>query len=75
MERVLCPRVHFKILIFDLELAYIGSANLTGAAFGMKGKDHRNFEVGILTSEADLMACGWASLARPAKEKGFVEIE
>jgi hypothetical protein len=21
------------------------------------------------------MACGWASLARPAKEKGFVEIE
>ena len=37
MERVLCPRVHFKILIFDLELAYIGSANLTGAAFGMKG--------------------------------------
>lgn len=38
MERVLCPRVHFKILIFDLELAYIGSANLTGAAFGMKGR-------------------------------------
>ena len=32
---------HFKILIFDLELAYIGSANLTGAAFGMKGKDNR----------------------------------
>ena len=56
MERVLCPRVHFKILIFDLELAYIGSANLTGAAFGMKGKDHRNFEAGILTSEADLVS-------------------
>ena len=46
MERVLCPRVHFKILIFDLELAYIG----------MKGKDHRNFEAGILTSEADLVS-------------------
>ena len=56
MERVLCPRVHFKILIFDLELAYIGSANLTGAAFGTKGKDHRNFEAGILTSEADLVS-------------------
>ena len=56
MERVLCPRVHFKILIFDLELAYIGSANLTGAAFGMKGKDHRNFEAGVLTSEADLVS-------------------
>ena len=56
MERVLCPRVHFKILIFDLELAYIGSANLTGAAFGMKGKDNRNFEAGILISEADLVS-------------------
>lgn len=56
MERVLCPRVHFKILIFDLELAYIGSANLTGAAFGMKGKDNRNFEAGILTSETDLVS-------------------
>ena len=26
LERVLCPRVHFKIIIFDLKLAYIGSA-------------------------------------------------
>ena len=24
MERVLCPRVHFKIIIFDLKAAYIG---------------------------------------------------
>ena len=31
MERVLCPRVHFKIIIFDLKMAYVGSANLTGA--------------------------------------------
>lgn len=30
LERVLCPRVHFKMLIFDLESVYIGSANLTG---------------------------------------------
>ena len=37
MERVLCPRVHFKIIIFDLKTAYIGSANLTGAGLGMKG--------------------------------------
>lgn len=29
MERRLCPRVHFKILVFDCEVAYIGSANLT----------------------------------------------
>lgn len=32
LERVLCPRVHFKMLIFDCREAYIGSANLTGQA-------------------------------------------
>lgn len=26
LERLLCPRVHFKIIIFDLTMAYIGSA-------------------------------------------------
>lgn len=26
LERMLCPRVHFKMLIFDFETAYIGSA-------------------------------------------------
>ena len=36
LERALCPRVHFKIIIFDLQMAYIGSANLTGAGIGMK---------------------------------------
>ena len=36
LERALCPRIHFKLLLFDLERIYIGSANLTGAAFGMK---------------------------------------
>lgn len=36
LGRVLCPRVHFKLIIFDLKLAYIGSANLTGAGLGMK---------------------------------------
>ena len=50
MERVLCPRVHFKLLIFDLKQVYIGSANLTGAALGKKGKDNRNFEAGVFTS-------------------------
>ena len=48
MERVLCPRVHFKLIIFDLKTAYIGSANLTGAGLGMKGEHTRNFEAGIL---------------------------
>jgi phosphatidylserine/phosphatidylglycerophosphate/cardiolipin synthase-like enzyme len=55
LERVLCPRVHFKIMIFDLEAAYIGSANLTGAGMGMKGEHTRNFEAGILTTEPVLV--------------------
>lgn len=56
MERVLCPRVHFKIIIFDLKAAYIGSANLTGAGLGMKGENMRNFEAGILTSNKELVS-------------------
>jgi len=55
MERVLCPRVHFKILVFDLQTAYIGSANLTGAGIGMKSDANRNFEAGILTNDAQLV--------------------
>lgn len=55
MERMLCPRVHFKIIIFDLKMAYIGSANLTGAGLGMKGQGRRNFEAGILTDEPELV--------------------
>lgn len=55
MERALCPRVHFKMIIFDLEVAYIGSANLTGAGMGMKGDTRRNFEAGILTNDTNLV--------------------
>ena len=51
LERVLCPRVHFKMLIFDLQAAYIGSANLTGAGIGMKSDGKRNFEAGIWTDD------------------------
>ena len=51
LERVLCPRVHFKIIVYDCRVAYIGSANLTGAGIGMKGDDKRNFEAGILTDD------------------------
>jgi len=29
LERVLCPRVHFKMLVFDGSAVYFGSANLT----------------------------------------------
>ncbi len=55
LERKLCPRVHFKIMIFDCAVAYIGSANLTGAGIGMKGDNNRNFEAGILTDEPQLV--------------------
>ena len=55
LERVLCPRVHFKMIVYDCKVAYIGSANLTGAGIGMKGDDKRNFEAGILTNEPTIV--------------------
>ena len=55
LRRVLCPRVHFKILVFDSKIAYIGSANLTGAGMGMKSPLTRNFEAGILTDDPELV--------------------
>ena len=55
LERAFCPRVHFKILVFDGQVAYIGSANLTSAGIGMKGDGTRNFEAGILTDDPELV--------------------
>lgn len=55
LERMLCPRVHFKIIIIDGQWAYIGSANLTGAGMGMKSPTRRNFEAGILTDDPQLV--------------------
>ena len=55
IERQLCPRVHFKIIIFDLKTAYVGSANLTGAGLGMKGKNTHNFEAGVLSSDKNFV--------------------
>ena len=55
LERVLCPRVHFKMMIFDGKEAYIGSANLTGAGIGMKADGTRNFEAGILTDDPEII--------------------
>lgn len=51
LERQLCPRVHFKIMVFDYREVYVGSANLTGAGIGAKGAKKRNFEAGILTDD------------------------
>lgn len=55
LERVLCPRVHFKMLVFDGKEVYIGSANLTGAGIGMKTDNKRNFEAGILTDDSEIV--------------------
>ena len=55
LERVLCPRVHFKMMVFDGKEAYIGSANLTGAGIGMKAEGTRNFEAGILTDDPEIV--------------------
>lgn len=51
LERMLCPRVHFKSVIVDGKRAYTGSANLTGAGMGAKSARRRNFESGILTDD------------------------
>lgn len=55
LERVLCPRVHFKMVVFDCQTVYIGSANLTGAGIGMKSDGKRNFEAGILTDNPEIV--------------------
>ena len=55
LERVLCPRVHSKMIVFDGKQAYIGSANLTGAGIGMKTDNKRNFEAGILTDDKEIV--------------------
>ena len=58
LERVLCPRVHFKMLVFDGKEVYVGSANLTGAGIGMKAETTRNFEAGILTDDPEIIEQG-----------------
>jgi len=55
MERILCPRVHFKSVVVDGRFAYSGSANLTGAGIGAKSSNRRNFEGGIITDETEMI--------------------
>ena len=50
-----CPRVHFKTVLVDGAWAYLGSANLTGAGLGAKGEDVRNFELGFVTEDFDVI--------------------
>jgi len=55
LERMLCPRTHLKAIIVDGRFAYTGSANLTGAGIGAKGKTRRNFESGMVTTDPSLV--------------------
>lgn len=79
LERMLCPRVHFKIIIVDGIVAYTGSANLTGAGMGAKGDNNRNFENGLLTKDPALVAqlmeqfdSVWrGDFCRPCKRKAY----
>ena len=50
-----CPRVHFKAVVVDGTLLYLGSANWTGAGLGAKGTGRRNFELGVATSDTHLL--------------------
>lgn len=70
LERVLCPRVHFKLVIADARWAYIGSANLTGAGMGMKSPLRRNFEAGVLTSDPALVAAAMEEFDRVWRGSG-----
>ena len=50
-----CPRVHLKTVLVDGRLCYLGSANWTGAGLGAKGEDRRNFELGMITDDCDVI--------------------
>lgn len=50
-----CPRVHLKTVVVDARLLYLGSANWTGAGLGAKGEGRRNFEIGIVTADEQMI--------------------
>ena len=55
LELRMCPRVHLKTVIIDAELVYLGSANWTGAGLGAKGEGRRNFELGMVSDDEQLI--------------------
>ena len=64
LERMLCPRVHFKCVVVDGRVAYSGSANLTGAGVGAKSPARRNFESGFLSEDPELVGAIMAQFDR-----------
>ena len=55
LDLKICPRVHFKAVIVDNAWVYLGSANLTGAGLGAKGDGKRNFELGFVTEDFEVL--------------------
>jgi hypothetical protein len=55
MTLKICPRVHFKCVLVDGAWVYLGSANLTGAGLGAKDEHRRNFELGFVTEDFDVI--------------------
>ncbi|MGB8331022.1 MAG: phospholipase D family protein [Polyangiales bacterium] len=55
LEMRVCPRVHLKTVVVDARLVYLGSANWTGAGLGVKGEGRRNFEMGMVTSDEQVI--------------------
>lgn len=55
LELRMCPRVHLKTVIVDGALLYLGSANWTGAGLGVKGEGRRNFELGIVSEDEQML--------------------
>jgi phosphatidylserine/phosphatidylglycerophosphate/cardiolipin synthase-like enzyme len=55
LELRACPRLHFKAVVVDGTLLYLGSANWTGAGLGAKGTGRRNFELGFVTTDNVLL--------------------
>jgi phosphatidylserine/phosphatidylglycerophosphate/cardiolipin synthase-like enzyme len=55
LDLKICPRVHFKAVIVDGAWIYLGSANLTGAGLGAKQEGKRNFELGFVTEDFEVI--------------------
>ena len=64
LERILCPRVHFKSVVVDGRVVYSGSANLTGAGMGAKSSRRRNFESGFLSTNPAVVEAVMAQFDR-----------
>ena len=69
LERVLCPRVHFKLIVFDCKEVYVGSANLTGAGINKFQADNKEFIAWYTTQKG---VERFTSLYHLAKEKGLL---